>query len=90
MIIYLQDNDLNEVIYANYNPNSDEITLYSTLGNITYSDDEGEEGTIVLQRDYFFPELITGFKYNGNSTIILNHMITDTALRYTKNFILFF
>lgn len=84
MIIYLQDNDLNEVIYANYNPNSDEITLYSTLGNITYSDDEGEEGTIVLQRDSFFPELITGFKYNGNSTIILNHMITDTALRYTK------
>ena len=38
----------------------------------------------MLQRDSFFPELITGFKYNGNETIELNHLITDTALRYVK------
>ena len=84
MILFLQDNNLDEVIYANYNARNDRITVQSSLGNVTYSDDEGEEGTIVLQRDSFFPELITGFKYNGNETIELNHLITDTALRYVK------
>lgn len=83
-IIFLQDDDLDEVIYANYDASSDSITIFSALGDVTYSDSDGEEGTIVLQRDSFFPELITGFKYNGDSTIVLDHLLTGTALRYAK------
>ena len=35
---------------------------FTTEGSITYSDNEGEEGTVVLQKDSFFNNLITGFK----------------------------
>ena len=50
--------------------------------NITFSDSEGEEGKIVLQRDNFFSNLITGFKWNDEEVTIVNFE-TDTGLRYT-------
>lgn len=53
-----------------------------TNGNITFNDENGNEGEIVFQRDSFFTNLITGFKWNGeNATII--EIKSDTALRYT-------
>ena len=51
-------------------------------GNITFNDENGEEGDIVLQRDSFFSNLITGFKWNGEDATIITIM-SDTALRYT-------
>lgn len=52
---------------------------------ITFSDDDGEEGEIVLQRDNFFRNLITGVKYNGhgNDWDVLLQLESLTALRYT-------
>lgn len=51
--------------------------------NITFNQDGGEEGLIVLQRDQFFPNLITGFKWNGQDGVIFT-ISSDTALRYTS------
>lgn len=57
--------------------------VYKISNEITFSDADGDEGEIVLQRDSFFNNLITGFKYNvdDNSTII--EIQSNTALRYT-------
>ena len=51
-------------------------------GSITYSTDSGNEGTLVLQRDNFFSNLITGFKWNGSAGKIIS-ITSNTALRYT-------
>ena len=51
-------------------------------GTVTYSNQEGEEGTIVLQVDSFFGDLITGFKYNGNNNITVTSIMSESALRY--------
>lgn len=56
---------------------------FSTTGSITFSDADGEEGSIVLQRDNFFSNLITGFKWNGNDNATITELRTDTGLRYT-------
>ncbi len=56
--------------------------VFEINGNITFSNDSGEEGEIVLQRDSFFSNLITGFKWNGEDATLVNIM-SDTALRYT-------
>lgn len=56
---------------------------FLTKGNITFSDGDEEEGDIVLQRDNFFSNLITGFKWNGNDNAIITELRTDTGLRYT-------
>ena len=56
---------------------------FTTEGDITYSNDNGDEGEIVLQRDNFFTNLITGFKWNGDSNATLVGIESDTALRYT-------
>ena len=55
---------------------------YITEGNITYSDSNGEEGEIVLQRDNFFKNMIIGFKWNLETTELVE-AFSDTALRYT-------
>jgi len=55
-----------------------------TTGSITYSDDEGDEGTFVLQRDSFFTNLITGFKYNGETDLNITEIASESALRYIK------
>ena len=57
--------------------------VISKSNEITYSNDEGTEGTIVLQRDNFFDYLITGFKYNGSDSSIIK-IESYTTLRYIK------
>lgn len=56
---------------------------YDIVGSITFSDDGGNEGEVVLQRDSFFSNLITGFKWNGEDGSTISTMASDTALRYT-------
>lgn len=63
---------------ANYNKYENISTV-----NVTFNNDGDEEGDIVLQRDPFFNELITGFKWNGESDAMIDEIDSDTALRYT-------
>lgn len=51
--------------------------------HITFNDDDGDEGEIVLQRDSFFSNLITGFKWNYDSNATIQSIGSLTALRYT-------
>lgn len=55
---------------------------YGIYGNVSFSD-ELIESDVVLQRDSFFSNLITGFKWNKNETVTITSIRTDTALRYT-------
>ena len=64
-------------------PNNSNFNKYLVSENISFSDDGGEEKKIVLQRDNFFSNLITGFKWNGNDGAIIILMSSQTALRYT-------
>ena len=64
-----------------YNKNTGNI---QTEGSVTYSDTEGDEGTFVLQRDSFFKDLITGFKYNGEDNLTIVGVNSYSALRYIK------
>lgn len=65
-----------------YNQTTEQLDTTIQNGTVTYSDDEGSEGTLVLQRDNFFNNLITGIKYNGNSTLNITTIYSDSALRY--------
>ena len=78
--IYLNIKYNNE--YKKYEIKIDDNNNYVKNGNITFSDDSNEEGEIVLQRDNFFSNLITGFKWNGEDSI-LEELQSSTALRYT-------
>lgn len=59
-----------------------EAEKYEINKDIGFSNDEGEEKKIVLQRDSFFTNLITGFKWNGEQAVIVE-ISSNTALRYT-------
>lgn len=69
-------------LLISYNISTGNIETTIENGTLSYSDDEGSEGTIVLQRDSFFNNLITGFKYNGTSTLNITTIYSDCALRY--------
>lgn len=56
---------------------------YIISSGITFSDSDGSEGEVVLQRDNFFSNLITGFKWNGEDNAKIFQIKSDTALRYT-------
>lgn len=56
---------------------------FSISNNISFNDDEGEEQELVLQRDSFFKNLITGFKYTGEENLEIEQISSKTALRYT-------
>lgn len=64
-----------------YNKETDNMQITDT---VTFSDDEGNEGIFVLQRDSFFHNLITGFKYNGEENFTIEGILSSSALRYTK------
>ena len=68
--------NLNDKTSTSYNK-------YIKSGSITFNDDGGNEGDLVLQRDSFFSNLITGFKWNGDSEVTIFSAKSDTALRYT-------
>ncbi len=61
----------------------DESNNFIDSGNIGFSDNSGEEKTVVLQRDSFFSNLITGFKWNGDDNVSITSIYSATALRYT-------
>ncbi|MBP3464118.1 MAG: hypothetical protein J6K45_06545 [Clostridia bacterium] len=62
---------------------SSDYDKFIMTDNIGFSDDQGDEKELMLQRDSFFPNLITGFKYNGEETIEIDFITSMTALRYT-------
>ena len=63
--------------------NSSNYNKYIISNGITFSDSDGEEGEIVLQKDSFFTNLITGFKWNGEDNATIVSIESETALRYT-------
>lgn len=63
---------------------SKQIDDLQKTGSVTYSDDEGDEGKFVLQKDNFFKNLITGFKYNGENDLKIGGISSSSALRYVK------
>lgn len=65
------------------NEKSEDYDKYVTSNNFSFSDEGGEEKVLVLQRDSFFSNLITGFKWNGADNSVVSHIYTGTALRYT-------
>ena len=65
------------------NTESEDYNNFKTKGNITFSDADGDEGEVVLQRDNFFSNLITGFKWNFDTNGTIVRIASDTALRYT-------
>lgn len=65
------------------NQNDTDFEEYKISDNISFNDEEGEEKEIVLQRDSFFNNLITGFKWNGEDGATIIFERSDTALRYT-------
>lgn len=78
------DIKLNNGTYKHYDILiSKEEDIFKMNGNITFSNDKGEEGEIVLQRDNFFSNLITGFKWNVDSNATVMMAQADNALRYT-------
>lgn len=62
---------------------SENYDKFITSSNFGFSNDDGEEKTLVLQRDSFFENLITGFKWNGSDGAVVSRICTATALRYT-------
>ena len=70
-------------IRINTNETSSEYNKFVMSDGLTFSNDGGEEGEIVLQRDSFFSNLITGFKWNYDSEARITLIKSDTALRYT-------
>ncbi|MBQ3415936.1 MAG: hypothetical protein IJH39_11525 [Clostridia bacterium] len=65
-----------------YNMMTDSVQTTMTGGTVTYSNQDGSEGTIVLQKDSFFSDLIIGFKYNGENTTQITSVGSESALRY--------
>ena len=55
---------------------------YGIYGNVSFSN-EKIENDVVLQRDSFFSNLITGFKWNKDEDVTITSIRTDMALRYT-------
>lgn len=80
-LLTLIKSDYTAEVDITYNKNTGNI---QTEGSVTYSDTEGNEGTFVLQRDSFFKDLITGFKYNGENNLKIVGVNSYSALRYMK------
>ncbi|MBR2857755.1 hypothetical protein IKE96_00860, partial [bacterium] len=70
-------------IYIDLNRNSPTYMDYIVSSNISYNDSGGTEKLFVLQRDSFFPNLITGFKWNGDDNARITLIESNTFLRYT-------
>lgn len=86
LLIYIQP-DVGGIksysIGINEDQESNNYDKYLTEGSITFSDSNGTEGEIVLQRDSFYTNLITGFKWNVDCNATIEKISSDTALRYT-------
>ena len=90
-----KDNSIGTLVYENfylYLSNNKEAYIeldenqYKISSNISFSDDNKKE--IVLKRDDFFKNLITGFTYNGDTEVEILNLKSETALEYrTMKFI---
>lgn len=71
--------------YNQYDANTSNSTYgqYLSSDNVGFSDDSGDEKLFVLQRDSFFSNLITGFKWNGDDNSQITYIYAGAALRYT-------
>ena len=73
-----------DVYIDNRDSTSETYMKYIVGKDVSFSDDEGEEKIIVLQRDQTFKNLITGFKYNGEDELQIFGIDSETALRKTN------
>lgn len=79
--IYIQL-ELDDGSFKSYSIGFNDNREYVTVGKIN-TNDNSDEKEIVLQKDSFFSNLITGFKWNVDSTAKITSLSSDTALRYT-------
>lgn len=70
-------------IYIDLDKTSANYMKYIVSSNISFNDSEGAENLFVLQRDIFFPNMITGFKWNGDDGYQITTIESNNALRYT-------
>ena len=52
--------------------------------NFSFNDSSGERKDLVLIRDSFFQNLITGFRWNGADNVTIQQIQSYTALRYNN------
>lgn len=67
-------------LYDTTDPN---YNKYENTSNFSFNDDGGDEVEIVLQRDQFYSNLITGFKWNIEQNAEIIVIRSDLTLRYT-------
>ncbi len=80
---YLETKTKNYFCGIKNDENSSNYNNFVVDKNISFNDEGKEEKEIVLQRDSFFSNLITGFKYNGESNLEIESIESMSALRYT-------
>ena len=81
-ITYETENSYKEVKISLYKDMLSSNYVFEQSNEIGFSD-ETEEKEIVLQRDSFFNNLITSFKYNGSESAKIIDIRSDTALKYS-------
>ena len=81
-ITYETESSYKEVKISLYKDILTNNYVFEQSNEIGFSD-ETEEKEIVLQRDSFFNNLITSFKYNGSESAKIIDIRSDTALKYS-------
>lgn len=72
-------NEEGDILYdVSYEEGDDKIQLPEGM---VWSDGDTENATIILKRDNFFKNLVTGIEWKGRTTEI-DHIKTDTMLKY--------
>ena len=66
-----------------YDTTDSNYNKYVNTNNFSFNDDGGNEAEIVLQRDQFYNNLITGFKWNVEQNAEIIIIRSDLTLRYT-------
>lgn len=77
--ILIEDTDGNRQLFESYIEDGE----YKNSNNYSISSDGGDELQVVLVKDSFFSNLITGFKWNGLDGATVRSVESCTALRYT-------
>lgn len=75
-LLWFSNDNIDYII--SYSDSDGKISLPS---GVVYSDEDTSNATIILQRDSFFNELITGFKWNGSKTSF-DFVFSDMMLKY--------
>lgn len=83
-IIWLQDGSYNYSRIFQLVPKSETDNTTIIPSNVSISDSFNQDNEFVLVKDSFFDNLIVGMKYNGNSSIDVGIIESDTALMWAK------